>query len=258
MMLNSLLDQEEIDRECKVIQEEIKRGEDEPSDQVHDLHIQARWSGHALGKPIIGTRDSVASFKRDDFVTYMKRRYCGENVVLGIAGMMDVDRIISKTTELFAKIPAGAGDTQLPAIKPVVTHQEITKDTEQVHFCIGTDSFKVTDETVYTVALIDNILGSGMSSRLFQEVRERRGLAYSIGSYSLSYSAGGLFTIYGGTGIQYWDEVKTVVRTELDKIMQELVSPAELERTRGHEFPNDPNRSKRAEPRAIYPDRRNA
>ncbi|MBS1705914.1 MAG: insulinase family protein [Armatimonadetes bacterium] len=232
MMLHSLLDQEEIDRERGVILEEIKRSEDEPSDFVHELHLSGRWGDHPLGKPIIGTRDSVSGFNRPDFCNYIKRRYRGENVVLGIAGKVDPDRVIQKASELLGTIASGVEAVDVTRPGGSGGKREIGKDVEQVHFCIGTEGASIYDDDYYTLAVLDGILGSGMSSRLFQEVRERRGLAYAIGSYSLSYTAGGAFTVYGGTGRQTWEQVQEVVAAEFRKISTELVPDPELERTK--------------------------
>ncbi len=110
----------------------------------------------------------------------------------------------------------------------------VEKDVEQVHFCIGTDGTSVYDPEYYTLAVLDAALGGSMSSRLFQEIREKRGLVYSVGSYTLGYSAGGAFTVYGGTGPQHWDLVQELDRAEFDKIMAEGCDADELDRTKRH------------------------
>ncbi|MBL8088426.1 MAG: insulinase family protein [Chthonomonas sp.] len=232
MMTHSLMDQEEIDRECGVILEEIKRSEDEPGDHVHELHIEGRWGSHPLGKPIIGTAESVRSFQRDHFVSYMDRQYRAGNIVLGVAGRVDVDALLQQAESVLGSLPSGGGGQ--PATQPEnkVQSREIGKDVEQVHFCIGTESCSLYDPDLYTFAVLDGVLGSGMSSRLFQEVRERRGLVYSIGSYNLSYTGGGLFTVYGGTGAQTWGEVQSVVKQEFLKISTQPVPEEELQRVK--------------------------
>jgi predicted Zn-dependent peptidase len=232
MLTNSVLDPEEITRECGVIQEEIKRGEDEPGDHVHELHIQGRWEPHELGKPIIGTSESVASFRRENFVDYMQRQYRSESIVLGIAGYMDRDAVLKVAVPLLESIPSGLEKPEHTVPPARVQQREIGKDVEQVHFCIGTDGCSITDPKLYTFAVLDSILGGGMSGRLFQEVRERRGLAYSVGSYTLSYSSAGLYTIYGGTGKQTWGQVQEVIHNELEKIRNEVVPSEELDRVK--------------------------
>ncbi|HMS55302.1 MAG TPA: pitrilysin family protein [Fimbriimonadaceae bacterium] len=230
MMLNSAIDPEELAREEQVVIEEIKRGEDEPGDHVHELHFENRWGAHPLGKPIIGTRESVEGFKRDDLTTYMGRRYRGENVLLGIAGNIEPEAVKAFAERMLGGIPAG-GATE-PLTRPVGKpgKNEVSKDVEQVHFCIGTDGCSVYDDELYTLAVLDAALGGNMSSRLFQEIREKRGLAYSVGSYSLSYSAGGAYTVYGGTSPQHWEQVQELVRVEFDKVLKDGFSEPEIER----------------------------
>ncbi len=231
MMLHSLIDPEELTREEGVVLEEISRSEDEPESHVHDLHIEERWGNHPLGKPIIGTRESVAGFKREHLNTYMDRRYRGNNVLLAIAGRVDVEQIRAWAEEALGRIPAGGESDKVTKPTGKGGKHEVTKDVEQVHFCIGTDACSIYDENIYTLRILDGILGGGMSSRLFQEIREKRGLAYSVGSYSLNYSAGGAFTIYGGTSRKTWDDVQALVRTEIQRLIHDGLETGELERT---------------------------
>lgn len=230
MMQHSLFDPEEMGREKGVVLEEISRSEDEPGDHVHELHIGHRWGQHPLGKPIIGTRETVQSFTRDMIVGYMDRRYRGGHVVLSVAGDIDPDAVVAQATELLGGL---ASESEVvTATPPTATPQNnlIGKQVEQVHFCIGGDSVGIHDPRIYTVSILDSILGGGMSSRLFQELRERRGLAYSVGSYTLSYSSGGLFTIYGGTSMATWDQVQELALAEVQKVVHEGLRDGELAR----------------------------
>lgn len=228
MLLNSALNPEELEREKGVVLEEIRRGEDEPGDQVHELHIQNRWGEHPLGKPIIGTKESVSGFSPDDLKTYMDRRYLGENLILSIAGNVDPVEMEALAREKMGGFAAGGESATLE--KPVsnVVRKEIGKDVEQVHFCMGGESVGIYDPQLYGVVVLDSILGGGMSSRLFQEVRERRGLAYAVGSYNLSYTAAGLFTIYGGTSEKTWAEVQEVVINEIKSVIHDGLRDGEL------------------------------
>jgi len=232
MMINPLLEPEEIQRESKVILEEIKRSNDEPESHVHELHLEARWGEHELGKPIIGTPESVSSFAQDQFRAYMSRRYRAENVILSIAGNVDVDHVISHASAWLSQLESGGQQESLTRPQGKPGHHEIRKDVEQVHFCVGGDGWAIFDEELYAGAVLDAVLGGGMSSRLFQEIRERRGLAYSVGSYSLSYSSGGAFTIYGGTGPDLWPEVQKLIAIEIDRICNETVPEQELNRAK--------------------------
>ena len=233
MMLHSNFDPEELEREEEVVCEEIKRSVDEPGDHVHELHLEYRWGRHALGKPIIGTEESVRSFRRDHILSYMDRRYSAENVMLSVSGNVDPDQIRAAAETTLGKLPAGVTNSQVERPLGTKAMNEVSKDTEQVHFCIGTDGISMYDEVdIPVMSILDSALGGSMSSRLFQEVRERRGLVYSIGSYTLTYGAGGAYTVYGGTSKKNWEEVKEITRREMDKVMQDGLSEAELERVK--------------------------
>ena len=232
MMRHSLIDPDELSREAKVVLEEIKRGEDEPSDQVHELHLEHRWGHHPLGKPIIGTKESVSSFTPANIRTYMERQYRGENVMLAIAGKVDPNQVQELATEFLGDIPSGAENTTVPRPAGTASDVYIEKDVEQVHFCIGTDGVSLYDDDLYTLTLLDTALGGSMSSRLFQEIREKRGLVYAIGSYKLSYAAGGAFTVYGGTSPEHWEEVQQVTREQFDLVARNGLDEDELHRTK--------------------------
>ncbi len=233
MMLHSNFDPEELEREEEVVCEEIKRSVDEPGDHVHELHLEYRWGRHALGKPIIGTEESVRSFRRDHILSYMDRRYRAENVMLSVSGNVDPDQIRAAAETTLGKLPSGVTNSQVERPLGTKAMNEVSKDTEQVHFCIGTDGISMYDEVdIPVMSILDSALGGSMSSRLFQEVRERRGLVYSIGSYTLTYGAGGAYTVYGGTSKKNWEEVKEITRREMDKVMQDGLSEAELERVK--------------------------
>lgn len=234
MMRHSKIDPKELAMEEGVVLEEIRRGEDEPGDHVHEVHLAARWGAHPLGKPVIGTRESVSGFKRDDLTAYMDRRYRGGNILLGVAGNAAPEDVVRWAEKTLGDLPSGGDDPEItrPGGTAKTTYQ--AKDIEQVHFCIGSDGTSLFDAELYTASVLDAALGGSMSSRLFQEVREKRGLAYAIGSYTLSYSAGGAYTVYGGTARETWDEVQEVVRAEFDKVMAEGLPEDELERTKRH------------------------
>ena len=233
MMVHSNFDPKELETEEGVVCEEIKRSLDEPSDHVHELHLGHRWDNHPLGKPIIGTEESVTSFRREHILDYMDRQYRSENVLLAVAGNVDPEQIREEAEKVLGKLKSGATESQDPRPAGVAAVNEINKDTEQVHFCIGSDAISIYDEELLPVmSIFDTALGGSMSSRLFQEVREKRGLVYSIGSYTLSYGAGGAYTVYGGTSKKHWEEVKAIVRTEFDKIMADGLDEDELDRTK--------------------------
>lgn len=234
MMRHSLIDPEELVREQGVVLEEIKRSEDEPGDHVHDVHLERRWPDHPLGLPVIGTRESVAGFSRADLAAYMERRYQGGNVLLSVVGHVDPQAVAEAAERTLGTIAPGG--EQEPVDAPSGTRSEafLAKDVEQVHFCIGGDGVGVTSPDIYTQSVLDSALGGSMSSRLFQEIREKRGLVYAIGSYALAYSAGGAFTVYGGTSPTTWEQVRELVRQEFDRVMQDGLDPDEMDRTKRH------------------------
>jgi len=234
MMLHSLIEPEELKREQGVVLEEIKRGEDEPGDHVHELHLESRWGNHPLGRPIIGTRESVSSFSRDDIATYMDRRYRAENVLLSVAGNVDPEVVVAAAREALGKLPHTSQDSQPERPGGTAKQNLVTKDVEQVHFCIGTEGTSLYDPELYTMLVLDAALGGSMSSRLFQEIREKRGLVYSVGSYTLNYGSGGAYTVYGGTSPEHWPLVQELVRTEFDAVMKDGLKEDELERTKRH------------------------
>lgn len=232
MLQNSLLDSVELDRERGVILEEIKRGEDDPEGHVHDLHMERRWGNHPLGRPIVGTRESVSGFQSSDMRSYIGRRYLGGNIIVAAAGNLDPQGFLKLAESKLVDLASGEDNPNLDAPSVQIDDQEISKEVEQVHFCIGGDSVSVHSPDIYTVAVLDAVLGGGMSGRLFQEVRERRGLAYSCSSYNLSYSAAGLFTIYGGTGPKTWAQVREVVANEIQRLIHDGLIDGELDKVK--------------------------
>lgn len=232
MVCDSALAEEEMEREKGVVLEEIKRSDDEPSDHVHELHIQALWKDSPFGKPVLGVPDTVSSFSPDDLRNYMARRYNGATILLAVAGNVDPEDVRNWAEESLGGIPAGDRGNGLARPEGAAGENIIAKDIEQVHFCIGGDGVSMHDDDRYAAIVMDGVLGSGMSSRLFQEVREKRGLAYAIGSYMLSYSTGGAFTVFGGTGMKTWQQVQDIVRSEFDKLMKSGAPDGELEKVK--------------------------
>ena len=232
MFLNSKLDASEVELEKGVVLEEIKRHEDSPDDLVHDMFAQLVWSGHPLGRPVLGTSETVGNLKRDDLVTFIKTRYTPDTIVIAAAGNLVHEEFVDQVRSLYGGLSGAKSGPSRTApvfsVETVMTH----KDTEQVHFCIGTKGYSHLDDAKYPLAIIDTTLGGGMSSRLFQEIREKRGLAYAIGSYSASYNEGGLFAVYSGTSPDNMQEVLKVVKEQFDDIGGNGISDTELNRAK--------------------------
>ncbi|MEN2766399.1 M16 family metallopeptidase [Ornithinibacillus xuwenensis] len=219
MFFNSAFDQEEMEREKKVVFEEIKMYEDTPDDIVHDLLARASYGQHPLGYPILGTEEHLKSFSPDTLRNYIKEYYTPENVVISVAGNVEED-FITKIEGYFGSYQSSY---QRPAIqKPAFLGGSIerNKDTEQAHLCIGYNGLQIGAENIYSLIILNNVLGGSMSSRLFQEVREKRGLAYSVFSYHSSFLDNGLLTIYAGTGKEQLpllqDTIENAVKTLVD------------------------------------------
>ena len=232
MLLNSLLDPREIALEKNVVLEEIKRHEDTPEELVHDAFVQTVWGSHPLGKPVLGTVKSVEGLNRDDLLEFMRTKYSPDSIVVGAAGDVNHEELVDRIGSLFGSLE---GSKAPPVhVAPAFTNESVLTDkiTEQVHFCMGAPGFSQLDPERYALALLDTTLGGGMSSRLFQEIREKRGLAYSIGSYTAAYREGGFFTVYGGTSLESIDEVLELVRAEFASVRDGNIKPEELTRAK--------------------------
>ncbi len=232
MLLHSTLAAESIERERQVIAEEIKSYEDSPDELVQDLFAQTVWNGHPLGRPVIGTLPTVNRLTRDDFVEHIRRFYRPNNVVLAAAGDLDHDQVAALIGRYFGAWEGAADPVRQPAPQPEADIATRTKETEQVHLCLGTQGLAQADERRYALSVLDHLLGGGMSSRLFQEIRERRGLVYSISSYAASYRDGGLFVVYAGMSPDAGPEVIRLTLLEIEKIARHRVDDAELHRAK--------------------------
>jgi len=232
MLLHSTLAPESVERERQVIIEEIKSYEDSPDELVQDLFAQTVWNGHPLGRPVIGTLATISRLTRDDCLAHVQRYYRAANVVVAVAGEIEHERVVDLISRYFA---AWDGVVEPVAADPPLGLADVAtrfKETEQVHLCLGVQGLAHDDERRYTLSVLDTLFGGGMSSRLFQEIRERRGLVYTIGSYGASYRDGGLFVIYAGMSPSAGPEVITLTFDEIEKLKQEPPSAAELARAK--------------------------
>jgi predicted Zn-dependent peptidase len=225
--------QEEIDSERNVVLEEINMNEDDPTDVAHEEFITAAWAGHPLAPPILGTRESISSMSRDTVSEYWARRYSPRSTVVSIAGNLP-DNLMDLVADHFGAWE-GAPTTR-EAVTPTVTAtvRVHTKDTEQAHILYGSPSIVRDDDRRFALTLADHVLGGGMSSRLFHEIRETRGLAYAVHSFQMSFLDAGASVVYVGTMPSQIDEVLSIVRDETAKVMNEGITEAELQRAKGH------------------------
>ena len=232
MVINPLFDPEELEKEKNVVLEELRMYEDSPDELIYDLLAQALLKDHPLGHPILGTPESLLNFRREDLISYKERYYTPDNSCLAIAGNFNVDQILEECNAFWRKLP---GSIQADQTYPVQTEGTTClrkKDTEQVHLCIGVPGFPRLHEDRYPLLVLNNILGGSSSSRLFQELREERGLVYSTGAYYAAFRDTGIFSIYAGTSLKNFPEVLKIIRQELERIKQEKVPMEELVRAK--------------------------
>jgi predicted Zn-dependent peptidase len=227
MFFNSTFVEDELKKEKNVVLEEIKMYEDTPDDIVHDLLSKAIYEDHPLGYPILGTEETLNTFNGEKLKTYIQERYTPKHVVISIAGNIS-DTFIKEVEKYFGSYEGKRSETV--ENKPVFHTNQISrkKETEQAHLCIGFDGLKIGHEDIYSLIILNNILGGSMSSRLFQEVREQRGLAYSIFSYHTAYQDSGIVTIYGGTGAKQLDTLFETIQETLEKLKQDGITEKEL------------------------------
>lgn len=227
MFFNSTFEEEELRKEKNVVLEEIKMYEDTPDDIVHDLLSKAIYEEHPLGYPILGTEETLNTFNGDKLKGYIKGRYTPDHVVISIAGNIS-DSFIKEVEKYFGVFEGRRNETV--ENKPVFHTNQISrkKETEQAHLCIGFDGLKIGHDDIYSLIILNNILGGSMSSRLFQEVREQRGLAYSIFSYHSAYYDSGIVTIYGGTGAKQLDTLFETIQETLEKLKRDGITEKEL------------------------------
>lgn len=231
MFFASKFDAKEIEKEKKVVIEEIKMYEDSPDELIHDLFSENVWNDHPLGKPILGTEESIRALNKEKVLHYIDQHYAPGNLVIAVAGKIKHEDILQKLVPLYGDFQRG-GRRVLEGTPAGQTVQKyITKDTEQMHIVMGVPGLGQDDDDIYPMHVINNILGGGLSSRLFQEVREQRGLAYSVYSYHSTYVDTGLFAIYAGTSPANTQEVIECIFAEIEDMKQKGITENELQRT---------------------------
>jgi predicted Zn-dependent peptidase len=225
---------DDIDKEKKVILEEIKMVEDTPDDLVHELFTQHFWEGHALGRPILGSKETVESFTPAVLRDYFGTTYAAPNLIVSAAGNVEHAQVRELVSRAFASLPraASAYDDTVPQVVPQVLVR--TKELEQSHVCLGTNSYPQNHPDRYVGYIMNTVLGGSMSSRLFQNVREKRGLAYAVFSGLSAYRDAGNLTIYAGCANEAVPEVVSLCVEELKTLKQAPVPDAELRRAKDH------------------------
>jgi predicted Zn-dependent peptidase len=227
MFFNSTFIEDELAKEKNVVYEEIKMYEDTPDDIVHDLLSKAIYENHSLGYPILGTEETLSTFTGDTLKEYMYNMYTPEDVVISIAGNIS-ESFINEVEALFGKYEGGKREIEEQKPQFHTNHISRKKETEQAHLCIGFEGLHVGHEDIYSLVLLNNILGGSMSSRLFQDVREQKGLAYSVFSYHSAFEDSGIVTVYGGTGASQLDVLFETVQETLSVLKRDGITEKEL------------------------------
>ncbi len=235
MLLNSRFDAEDLNREKGVVLEEIKMYEDAPDELVHDLFAGAIWTNHPLGRNIVGTAPIVSSLERRDILEYFRQHYVPANVVVSIAGNVREGTAVDLVSRYLGEMRAVADQRPAEWGVPPQARSGLNirdKDIEQVHLCLGTMGVPQDHDDMYPLYVLNNCLGGGPSSRLFQEIRESRGLAYSVYSYLSSYRDAGLFAIYAGTSPDNSAQVVELTLNEIRRLKREGLTREELHRAK--------------------------
>jgi predicted Zn-dependent peptidase len=227
---------DEVDSERQVILEEIRMRDDTPDDLVHEVFAGALFPDHPLGREVAGTQETITAMQRDQIAEYHAAHYQPSNVVVAVAGNVDHDDVVAQVEAAQPTTPrdrpvrrngADAGEAERLAV--------LERPLEQTHVVLGTRALRRDDPDRFALAVVDQVLGGGMSSRLFQEVREKRGLAYSVFSYRSAFQETGALAVYCGTAPERVDEVLEVVRGELDRLVADGgITDRELTSAKGH------------------------
>jgi len=231
---NPAFSPDDIEREKKVVLEEIKMVEDTPDDLVHELFTQGFWENHPLGRPILGTKETVESFNAELLRDYFKNVYTAKNLIVSAVGNLEHQRVRELVEEKFGSLiqPGEPARDQAPRVVPKILVRN--KELEQSHLCLGVGSYPQNHDDRYSSYVLNTLLGGSMSSRLFQNVREKRGLAYAVFSGLSAYRDAGSFTVYAGCSNEAVGEVIDLIVEELRGVKQTAVPEAELQRSKDH------------------------
>ncbi|MEU4568528.1 pitrilysin family protein [Micromonospora sp. NPDC023956] len=241
LVADSLLEPADVETERGVILEEIAMHDDEPGDEVHDLFTRAVYGEHPLGRLISGTEETVTAMTRRQIQDFYRRRYVAPEIVIAAAGNLDHATVVKLVRQALRGTPLDTASASPAAPRPnrpaVRTKSATTlvesKETEQAHVILGCPGIDRLDERRFALGVLNNVLGGGMSSRLFQEIRERRGLAYSVYSYASQYADSGVFAVYAGCAPGKLDEVLELTRAELRRVATDGLTEAEVARGKG-------------------------
>lgn len=230
---NPTFPEKELEKEKGVVIEELRNAEDDPDDIIHDYFEKSIYGSHPMGSPVIGTEQTLRSMKRENLVDYRGNHYVPQRIVVAAAGNIDHDRLVDLTAQYFAGTKNGvpAGERKRPSIqKP--ERVELEKPIQQAHVCLGTSAYSIRSKHRYPLLVLNTLLGDGMSSRLFQNIREKYGFAYNVYSFVNMLSDTGTFGAYIGTDKSHVQASIELIHAELEKLRNKPVSKAEVQRTK--------------------------
>jgi len=231
VFLHSTFPEEDIEKEKKIIKEEIKMVEDTPDDYIHDLFNQTVWGNSGIGQPVLGRRETVRSFTKDDLLSHIKKYYGTKDIVISCAGNFEHEYLLSMLNKNLGDLRRGSEPRRSasPVFKSKV--EVFIKDLSGAHLCLGVKGLPQASKERYSLYVLNTILGAGVSSRLFQEIRERRGLAYSIYSFIASYLDAGIWGVYAGVSRKKVREVLELILKEMHSL-KDTINETELERAK--------------------------
>ena len=235
LVLRPLFDSEDVKKERQVVLEEIKMDLDNPEYLLHELFTSGFWPDHPLGRPILGTPHTVKKFSREALRHRFQNWFAPDHLLVTAAGNVTHQQVLELVSRTFGHLKSsGALEDHIAPQTSAPIQIEKKRDLEQVHLCLGVPSFPISHERRFGVAVLNNLLGGGMSSRLFQNIREKRGLAYAVFSEVTPYSDAGMFTVYAGTAKETIGQVVDLTVAELRSMKESLVSEEELLRAKNH------------------------
>jgi len=231
IFLHSTFPEVDIEKEKRVIKEEIKMVEDTPDDYIHDLFYQTVWGLDGIGQPVLGRRETIKSFTREDLIGHIRKYYGTKDTLIACAGNFEPERLLDILNQTLGDMRRGSEPRRgaAPELKPGVA--VYTKDLSEVHICLGVRGIPQASTERYALYILNAILGAGVSSRLFQEIREKKGLAYSIYSFIASYSDTGIWAVYAGTSRKKVAEVIELIIREM-RCLRDTITETELQRAK--------------------------
>jgi predicted Zn-dependent peptidase len=230
-----LFRREDIAKESRVVAEEIRMVEDIPDDLVHEMFTQSYWRGHSLGRPILGTQRTLDSFSRRRVLNFYRRYYRPANLLVTAAGNLEHGRILESVERAFGDLPSGsAAAHEAPPVPHPHLRYRRKKELEQAHLCVGTEACPFADPRRYAMHVLNTVLGGGMSSRLFQNIREKRGLAYSVFSAVNCYRDAGYLTVYAGVAPSNLHQTVDLILQEFHRLKSEPIPDDEFQRAKDY------------------------